>query len=72
MDRKPNLRSVCEHGPIEHRHISGTCSVCGDTILTWLDGNEVRSPHLLRTRLDTVFAQHVVEKHQDCAPGSDP
>ena len=56
------LSEVRRRTPDSDRHISATCSVCGDILLERLDDGEGDGERL-RVKIDKVFAQHVADKH---------
>jgi hypothetical protein len=58
----PSLTNVHHLGPDGDRNISGTCSVCGVTLLAWLEDSERIGP-TLTNRFEALFRNHVEECH---------
>jgi hypothetical protein len=63
----PSLTNVHHLGPNGDRNISGTCSVCGVTLLAWLEDSERTGP-ALTNRFEALFGKHVDECHPRVAP----
>jgi hypothetical protein len=61
VDRTPRLTDVRQIGPNSERDISGRCSACGVVLIARLDNWAEAKPELLRAKLETLFARHLMD-----------
>jgi len=65
--RRPELilSNSRQRGLDRERNISGVCFICGDTLLARSDVDAKAETEVLRTKLNSVFEQHVAERHSE-------
>lgn len=68
MRGKIRLVDVRQIGPHRERAIVGRCSRCGSYLLASLDKSEPASAEMLRSRLQSVFEQHLSDDHSEISP----